>query len=150
MNKSDWAQLRELRDLQERMNRFFHDVRGQGASTEGEWTQEGDWAPATDIYELDGEILLKMDLPEMDQREIKLTVEGNRLVISGERHLNAGIKRENCVRIERPYGRFARSFALPENVDRDRIEASCEAGVLNVKLPRKEEKQPRVISIEVK
>lgn len=151
MNHNDWAQLHELRDLQERMNRFFHDMRGREGVSEGEWGREGEWAPATDIYEQGGEIVLKMDLPEIDQQAIKLAVDGNRLVISGERRLDPAVKRENYVRVERPYGQFTRSFALPEMIDIERIEASCEAGVLKVRLPRRGEKQSRVINIiEVK
>ena len=150
MNQSHWSQLRELRDLQERMNRFFHDVSGRETPPVGEWNQESDWAPPADIYEEGNDIILKMDLPEVDQSAIKLTVDGNRLVISGERPLNATIKRDSFVRIERPYGHFSRWFALPENVDRERIEASCESGVLRVKLPRRTEETPRTISIEVK
>jgi HSP20 family protein len=150
MNQGPWSQLRELRDLQERMNRFFHDARGREVPAEGEWTQESEWAPLADIYEHDDDIILKMDLPEVDQRAIKLTVEGNRLVISGDRPLNPDIKRDSFVRIERPYGHFSRWFALPENVDRERIQASCEAGVLKVRLPRRHEKQARTINIEVK
>ena len=150
MNQNQWPQLRELRDLQERMNRFFHDARARDVPSDGEWNQESEWAPAADIYELGSEIVLKMDLPEVDQRAIKLTVDGNRLVVSGERPLNPEIRRDSFVRIERPYGHFARSFALPDNVDRERIEASCDAGVLTVRLPRREETQQRTINIEVK
>lgn len=150
MNQGPWSQLRELRDLQERMNRFFHDVRGREVPAEGEWTQESEWTPLADIYEQGDDIILKMDLPEVDQRAIKLTVEGNRLVISGDRSLNAGIKRESFVRIERPCGHFSRWFALPDGIDPERIEASCEAGVLKVRLPRRSEKQTRTINIEVK
>ena len=132
------------------MNRFFHDTRGHEVPSEGEWNQESEWAPPADIYEHGNDIILKMDLPEVDQKAIKLTVDGNRLVISGDRTLDPEIRRDSFVRIERPYGHFARSFALPENVDREKIEASCEAGVLRVRLPRREEKQQRTINIEVK
>ncbi|MEP7272358.1 MAG: Hsp20/alpha crystallin family protein [Acidobacteriota bacterium] len=151
MTHKDWSQLRELRDLQERMNHFFRDTRAQNTPTsEGEWAQEGEWYPATDIYEQEGEIVLKMDLPEIEQSAIKLTVDGNRLVISGERRPSSDVKRESYVRIERQYGEFTRSFALPDTVDRERIEASCEKGALTVRLPRRTEKQPRVIIIDVK
>lgn len=150
MNQGPWSQLRELRDLQERMNRFFHDVRGREVPAEGEWNQESEWTPLADIYEHGEAIILKMDLPEVDQRAIKLTIEGNRLVISGDRPPNPDVRRDSFVRIERPFGHFSRWFSLPENVDHDGIVASCEAGVLTVKLPRREEKPKKTISIQVK
>jgi HSP20 family protein len=151
MSQNHWSQLRELRDLQERMNRFFHDVRGREVPSEGEWNQESEWTPPADIYEDGGEIILKMDLPEVDQRAIRVTVDGNRLVISGDRPFNPELNRDSFVRIERPHGHFSRWFALPDNVDPERIEASSEAGVLKVKLPRRDnEKRARTINIEVK
>ena len=77
MNQSDYLQLRELRDLQERMNRFFEDARGrEAARDEEEWAQGVDWTPPVDIYEGDGQIILKMDLPEVEQKGIDIRVDG--------------------------------------------------------------------------
>ena len=148
MNQGPWSQLRELRDLQERMNRFFHDVRGREG--DGEGGQESEWTPVADIYEKGDAIILKMDLPEVDQRAIKITVEGNRLLISGNRPSDPDVNRDSFARIERPSGHFSRWFALPDNIDREAIQASCEAGVLKLRLPRRGETKPRTINIEVK
>lgn len=151
MNQSDYLQLRELRDLQERMNRFFEEARGrEAARDDAEWAQGVDWTPPVDIYESDGQIILKMDLPEVEQKGIDIRVDGDRLLISGDRRMDEGVRRENCYRIERRYGRFARSFTLPEAVDRDRIEASYRDGVLRLVLPRSVEKRARTISVKVK
>lgn len=149
MNSNEWAQLRELRSLQERMNRFFDDARGRDSSTgEDEWAQESEWFPVTDIYEQAQEIVLKMELPEVDQRDVVVRVDGNRLVVSGERRMDPEVKRESYHRRERSYGRFVRTFSLPETVNLERIEAVCRNGVLRVSLPRRSEKEARSINIE--
>ena len=151
MNQNEWMQLRELRELQERMNRFFEESRHrEAARDDAEWGQESDWTPPVDIYESDAGIVLKIDLPEVDQRDVNVRVDGARLIISGERKADPTVKRERYYRIERGYGRFARAFTMPEAVDRDRIEASYREGVLQLVLPRRTEEQPRTINIQLR
>ena len=151
MHQNEWTQLRELRELQERMNRFFEETRHrEAARDDAECGQESDWTPPVDIYESDEGIVLKIDLPEVDQRDVNVRVDGSRLIISGERKVDPTVKRERYYRIERGYGRFARAFTLPEAVDRDRIVASYREGVLRLVLPRRTEEQQRTINIQVR
>ena len=151
MNQNEWTQLRELRELQERMNRFFEETRHrEAARDDADWGQESDWTPPVDIFESDEGIVLKIDLPEVDQRDVNVRVDGSRLIISGERKVDPTVKRERYYRIERGYGRFARAFTLPEAVDRDRIVASYREGVLRLVLPRRTEEQQRTINIQVR
>jgi len=143
-----WTPLRELATMQERMNKLFEDtlkptLRGDdGLSV-------ASWAPAVDIYETDKEIVLKAELPEMQEKDIDIKVEDNVLSVAGERRMEKEVKEENYHRIERSYGSFNRSFTLPRTVDREGIKAAYKDGVLKVTLPKKEEVKPKQIKIDV-
>lgn len=109
----------------------------------------GTWVPPVDIYEVDGELVLKAELPDMNREAIDVTVENNTLTIRGERKLDNEIKQENFHRVERAYGSFMRTFSLPPTVDAGRIEAEYKNGVLTVKLPMREEAKARQIDVKV-
>jgi HSP20 family protein len=136
----------ELRGIQEQMNRLF-DLTGEWGA--GEEFQEGIWQPLVDIYEDENSIVIKADLPEIDQKDIEVKIEENTLVIHGERKHASEFRKEKYHRIERCYGQFHRSFSLPHTVDDTRVKASCDRGVLTIILPKKEESKPRQISIKV-
>ena len=151
MSQQAWNQLRDLMELQERMSRLFdHSLeRGEGRA-DGEPAGAADWVPPADIFETKTEFVVKLELPEVSQSDIDVRLDENRLVISGERRLTGEAKREDYHRIERGYGRFARSFTLPDKIDRERIEASYRDGVLRLTLPKREEHRPKSVSIQVK
>ena len=109
----------------------------------------GTWTPSVDIYEADGALVLKADLPEMRREDIDVTVENNTLTIRGERKHDHEIKQENFHRVERTYGTFVRQFSLPPTVDSAKIAAEYKDGVLSVKLPVREEAKPRTVKVEV-
>ena len=109
----------------------------------------GTWTPSVDIYEADGALVLKADLPEMRREDIDVTVENNTLTIRGERKHDHEIKQENFHRVERAYGTFVRQFSLPPTVDSAKIAAEYKDGVLSVKLPVREEAKPRTVKVEV-
>jgi HSP20 family protein len=143
-----WTPFRELTTMQERMNKLFEDVmKSPYRSEEGLATPN--WAPAVDIFETDKEIVMKAELPEMQEKDIEIKVEDNILILSGERKMEKEVKEENYHRIERAYGSFNRSFTLPRTVDRENIKASYKDGVLKVLLPKKEEVKPKQIKIDV-
>ncbi|HWR98025.1 MAG TPA: Hsp20/alpha crystallin family protein [Candidatus Methanoperedens sp.] len=143
-----WTPFRELSTVQERMNRLFEDVmRAPYRSDEG--LAASAWAPAVDIYETDKEIVLKAELPEMQEKDIDIKVEDNVLSITGERRMEKEVKEENYHRIERSYGSFNRSFTLPRTLDPEGIKAAYKDGVLKVNIPKKEEVKPKQIKIEV-
>ncbi len=116
---------------------------------EGEDLGVSEWYPRMDVVEKDKEILVKMDLPGMEEKNINISVEGNILTISGERKMEKKEERENYHRIERLYGEFSRSLTLPNSVEVDKINAKYKNGVLEVSLPKKEEAKPKKISIKV-
>jgi HSP20 family protein len=109
----------------------------------------GTWVPPVDIYETEGELVLKAELPDLTREDIDVSVENNTLTIRGERKLDNDIKQENFHRVERAYGNFVRTFSLPPTVDTGRIGAEYKNGVLTVKLPMREEAKARTIDVRV-
>jgi len=132
------------------MNRLFEEsYRGRAAATEheDEWALGGTWAPAVDIYEHEGNIVLKAELPGVDPKDVDVRVENATLTLRGERKVDQEIKRDHYHRVERSYGGFSRSFTLPSVVDTDKIKADYDNGVLRVVLPKREEAKPKQITI---
>ena len=140
--------FRDLAVLQDRMNRMFNDSFVNRGGDEA-LLNRGTWTPAVDIYEVDGALVLKAELPEMRREDIEVTVENNTLTIRGERKLDNEIKQENFHRVERAYGSFVRQFSLPSTVDSAKIAAEYKDGVLTVKLPLREEAKPRTVKVDV-
>ena len=106
----------------------------------------GGWVPAVDIYS-DGqhELVLKAELPDIREEEIELTAEDNTLTLRGERKVDPEVTEEQFHRIERSYGPFARTFALPPTIDGSQVSVAYKAGVLTVRLPLREEAKPKQI-----
>jgi len=105
------------------------------------------WMPAVDILEKDGTLLLRAELPGINEKEIDLKLEGNLLTLRGEKKIEKSEDNDNYHRIESYQGSFSRSFKLPETVDRDKIKAECKNGVLTVTIPQKPEVKPRDIPV---
>ena len=106
------------------------------------------WSPAVDIYETENDLVLKADLPDVDAKNVDVRVENQTLTIAGERKFENQDKTQGFHRIERSYGNFTRSFAVPNSFDTGKIAASFKNGVLSVTLPKKEAAKPRQIKIE--
>lgn len=139
--------MRELTGIQREINRLFEDFFGENF----ERGIEKSWGPAVDITEDGKNIYLKADLPGMNQKDIKVSVEDDVLTISGERKSEKEEKKDGkFYRLERVYGQFCRSFTLPDNVDASKISAEYKDGVLTLTIPKTEEKKSKAIEIEVK
>jgi HSP20 family protein len=138
--------FRDIAVLQDRMNRLFNETYAPRQSDD--LMSRGTWTPAVDIYEVEGALVIKAELPDMRREDIDVSVENNTLTIKGERKLDSEIKQENFHRVERAYGSFVRSFSLPNTVDSSKIGAEYKNGVLTVKLPVREEAKARQIQIE--
>jgi HSP20 family protein len=119
---------------------FFSDGPGEDLSTRT-------WTPPVDIQETADAYRIQAELPGLTKEDIQVTLENNVLRLSGERKWEKDVKKENYHRIERTYGSFARSFALPNQVSSDKVEASFANGVLSVVVPKAEAAKPRQISI---
>jgi len=140
-----WDPFQNLSTLQEQVNRLF----------EGSLPRRSDqsaltpWAPAVDIYETENELVLKADLPDVNEKDLDIRIESNTLTIKGERKLEEKVKEDNYLRVERTYGSFSRSFSLPSTVDSGSIKADYKNGVLTVELPKRAESKPRQVKINV-
>jgi HSP20 family protein len=146
MSSERLDQLRDLLNIQERMNRLFEDAVRQHHANEASTAV---WLPAVDIFETELEVVLKAELPEVRQEDIQIQVENDKLTIRGERRLPIDLKQEQFHRIERVYGPFARSFALPQNTDREKIHAEFQQGVLTITMPKLNESPARQITIKI-
>lgn len=138
-----WDPFRELTALQTEFNRLFSRVMG------GDVAERQSWTPSIDIIETDDSIKLKAELAGMDPADINIEVQDNVLTVSGERRFQEEVKEDKYYRIERRYGAFSRSIALPQTVDEDKIEAKYENGILEVIVPKVETAKPKKIKVAV-
>src|SRR4030067_240502 len=140
-----WEPFRDLMAMQTRMTRLFDETLTRVFKEE---VQRGVWSPPVDIVEREDEVVLKVDLPEINQSEIDIKVDENTLIIQGERRFIKEESEENYLQIERPYGNFQRAFTLPKMIEKEAIKASYKDGVLRIVLPKKREDQPKQIAVE--
>jgi HSP20 family protein len=143
-----WEPVRELTSLQNDMNRLFNTFFDTPSTGNGGNTPRR-WIPAMDLVETDEHFVLKADLPGLAEEDVNLEVEDNVLTVSGERKAEHEDKREGYVRVERSYGAFRRSLTLPEGVDPEGVSARFDRGVLEVHIPKPEERKPRRVAIQV-
>jgi HSP20 family protein len=144
-----WDPTGELNSLQSEVNRLFNaffDVPA-GGSNGGAALRR--WVPAMDLVETGDHFVLRADLPGLAEGEVAIEVEDRVLTISGERKAEHDDRGEGYYRVERAFGSFARSLTLPEGVDPESVEASFDRGVLEVRIPKPEERKPRKVAINV-
>ena len=137
-----WDPFREVVALQNRMNSLFRDF------------QENDnplttasFVPAVDIYEDAKKVVLKLEVPGMEEKDLDIRVENHTLTVKGERKFEKDEKEENFHRIERRYGTFYRAFTLPSTVDTENVQATYNSGILKLELNKKPEAQPKQIKV---
>lgn len=140
-----WEPFHNLSALQEQVNRLFEGSLPRRSDQSALTT----WAPAVDIYETENELVLKADLPDVNEKDLDIRIESNILTIKGERKFEEKVNEDNYLRIERTYGSFSRSFSLPSTVDSGSIKADYKNGVLTVELPKRAESKPRQVKINV-
>jgi len=139
-----WDLFREGRTLENHLNSLLRNM-----NTEETPVATSSFVPAVDIYEDPQKVVLKLEVPGVDQKDLDVRVENNTLTVKGERKLEAEEKEENFHRIERRYGSFYRAFTLPSTVDTENVSASYNAGVLKLELKKKSEAQPKRIEVKV-
>jgi HSP20 family protein len=125
----------------DRLNKLFED-----SQTAGKGRVSSVWMPIVDIYETGREFIVKAELPEVNEKDINILMEGNTLKISGKRRFFC--EGRNYHQVERFYGAFSRQFILPAEVDRNNISAALADGILTITLPKKAVDLPRHIEIE--
>ena len=128
------------------MNRVLEETFSRGRPTESALTSS---APPVDIHETENELVVKADLPEIDEKDLDIRVENNMLTIRRERKFDQTVSEDNFLRIERAYGSFSRSFWLPNRVNTEGIKAEYRNGVLTVCTPKREESKPKQIKVSL-
>jgi HSP20 family protein len=139
-----WDPFREAVTLQNRVNSLFRNLNEEDAPLAA-----ANFVPPVDIYEDAEKVVLKVEVPGIDQKDLDVRVEGNTLTVKGERKFEAEEKEKNFHRIERSYGSFFRAFTLPATVETENIKASYNAGVLKLELKKTPEAQPKQIKVNV-
>ncbi|HEY2469301.1 MAG TPA: Hsp20/alpha crystallin family protein [Terracidiphilus sp.] len=139
-----WDPFREVVALQNRVNSLFRDFN----ESDGPLTAAS-FVPAVDIYEDPKKVVLNLEVPGLEEKDLDIRVENNTLTVKGERKFEKDEKEENFHRIERRYGTFYRSFTLPTTVDTENVQASYNAGILKLELNKKPEAQPKQIKVNV-
>ena len=145
MNLVKFDPFRELRGLQDDMNRLFMTNFSRGADQEG--FMSGAWNPSVDIFENKDSLVLEAELPGLNRDDIDLSIENNIITISGSRRFEKKDENDSYHRVERSYGSFTRSFTLPQTVSSENVTAEFNNGVLRVSLPKREETKARKINI---
>ncbi len=141
-----WDQSRGLTTLQNQVNRLFDDNFTRERSGHADLAT---WAPPVDIYETENELVLKADLPGLQENDIDVRVENNMLTIRGERKFEKDVNEDNYLRVERAHGPFTRSFSLPNTVSSESVRAEYRNGVLTLHMAKREESKPKQIKISV-
>jgi HSP20 family protein len=148
MAKAEWDPLKELVGVQERMNKLF-----ESALAKTNFDADGGvgaWAPVTDVYETPERFVLCLELPGLDQNDIDLRMDGDELVVQGERRMEREQPGEQFHRVERSYGRFVRRFPIPSTVDRGSVDAQYRTGVLRVALRKRGEGQQKPVRVAIR
>ncbi|HVV90787.1 MAG TPA: Hsp20/alpha crystallin family protein [Solirubrobacterales bacterium] len=140
-----WDPGRDLDTLQGDMNRLFDSFFGRREAGQANAVRR--WVPPMDLAETDDQLVLRADLPGMERDDIDIEVKDNVLTISGERKAEHEKKGEGFHRIERSFGRFSRSLGLPRGIDAKSVTANFENGVLEVRMPKPEERKATRVEI---
>jgi HSP20 family protein len=141
-----WEPVRELNTIQSEMNRLFNTFFDASAPGNGQ-TPTRRWIPAMDLVENDDELVLRADLPGLTEDDVKIEVEDNVLTVSGQRKAEHEERKDGYFRVERAFGSFHRSLTLPEGVDPEKVTANFDRGVLEVRIPKPEQRKPRKVTI---
>ena len=143
MSLIKWEPLRDIEGI------FDHYARAMGTPLGQEFLTTGDWSPRVDISETDKEFLIKAEIPEVEKKDVHVSVDDGVLTLQGERKQETEDKGEKFHRVERSYGCFVRSFTLPDNVDETNIDAEFKNGMLTLKLLKTEKSEHKKIEVKV-
>ena len=142
-----WEPVAELNTIQNEMNRLFNTFFDQPAPTSRGSATSRRWMPAMDLIESGDHYVLRADLPGLSDDDVNIQLQDNVLTISGERNAEHQENEEGYYRLERAFGSFARSLTLPDGINPDGVQAHFDRGVLEVRIPKPEQKKPRQVQI---
>lgn len=142
-----WEPFEELSVLRNRLNRALTRF---GNEIDEEPFLTTSWTPLADVFETKDAVMIRAEVPGVTEKDIAIQLDNNILTVQGERKLEKETDDKEYRRIERAYGKFVRSFTLTPNVETKDITAVFDNGVLEIKIPKKEEAKPKSIKLEVK
>jgi len=148
---SRWNPWSDMTELNQRLSSLLDlaHVRNTASSSDEENMTVPEWTPFVDIIEDEKEYLIKVELPEIQKDDVKVTVEGGTLTISGERKAEKAVTNRIFHRLERYYGRFLRSFNVPDDAEESKVNAEFRDGMLRVHLAKSERARPKQIEVKV-
>ena len=149
MTLTRWNPLGDMDTLFDQFSRSFGRLPARRGGTGQETMTIHDWSPSVDVSETDDDYRIKVELPGVNKQDVKVSIHEGVLTIQGERKFESEEKNRKYHRVEREYGRFARSFVLPENVDETSVDASHTDGLLIVTLGKVEQAKPQSIEVKV-
>src|SRR5579875_2519451 len=141
-----WEPVAELNTIQNEMNRLFNNFFEQPNQASRSNGNTRRWLPPMDLVETANRYVLRADLPGLSDGDVNVQLEDNVLTISGERAAEHE-QQEGYYRLERAFGSFSRSLTLPDGVDPDSVEAHFDRGVLEIRIPKPEQKKPKTVQI---
>lgn len=148
--RNAWNPFRELESLQDEMTKLFNLSLGRWNGELPEGSDGASLVPVMDVADTKNALKISTEIPGLDKNDLNVSVEGNTLVIKGEKKREDKSEEEGVVRIERSYGSYYRALTLPATVDASKIDAKYKNGVLTLTLPKKEEAKPKQITVDVK
>ena len=141
-----WQPFNDMLRMQESINQVFRkhfdEMNQQNDS------QQNCWNPTADIFDNEKDFLIRLELPGIKKEEVKIDFNDNILSVSGERKPDASLSQEKFHRMECLYGKFNRSFTLPQHIDAEKIEGTLREGILNIRIPKSEKAQKKSIPIQ--
>jgi HSP20 family protein len=146
----NWNPFREMESLQDEVNRLFNFSLGRWAGEGASQPSDVTLVPAIDVSEHKNHVKISAELPGIDKKDLSVSMNGNTLIIKGEKKREHKSEEEGVTREERTYGSFYRAITMPPTIDTSKVEASYKDGVLSLTLPKKEEAKPKQIAIDVK
>lgn len=146
MAVSRWDPFGELMSIQNELNQLFGRTYGEG----GERVRGAQWSPPLDVYETPERYVILVELPGVGSEDVDISVEDNVLTLTGERKFYEGRGEDEFHRVERRFGTFGRTLSLPTTANPEGIEASFDAGVLTIEVPKREEAKPRKIQVKAR
>ena len=142
-----WEPVAELNTIQNEMNRLFNTIFDPSASPGRENGTTRRWLPPMDLVETADHYVLRADLPGLSDGDVTIQLEDNVLTISGERAANHEEEQDGYYRLERAFGAFTRSLTLPDGVDPEGVHAHFDRGVLEIRVPKPEQRKPKTVQI---
>lgn len=143
-----WDPFHELEDMHRRLTTLFDSGRTHRRGEKGELAL-AEWEPAVDIHEDEKAYIVRAELPDMKKEDVHVSLENGVLTMSGERKMEKEEKGRKYHRVERSYGSFLRSFALPEDIDPKKVNASYKDGLLTITVAKSEGTKPKHVEVKV-